>query len=37
MSLASISNAETVFDRLTPALFLALSFLVGAAVVGALA
>lgn len=37
MSLASISAAERIFDRLTPALFVALSLAVAAAVVGALA
>ncbi len=37
MSLASISAAERVFDRLAPALFVALSAMVGLAVIVALA
>ena len=37
MSLASLSAAERVFDRLTPALFVALSLTLAAALLGFLA
>jgi|TARA_B100001105_G_scaffold247943_1_gene233128 hypothetical protein len=37
MSLASLSAAERVFDRLTPALFVALSLALAAALLGFLA
>jgi hypothetical protein len=37
MSLASLSAAERVFDRLTPALFVVLSLTLAAALLGFLA
>ena len=37
MSLASLSAAERVFDRLTPALFVTLSLALAAALLGFLA
>lgn len=37
MSLASLSAAERVFDRLTPALFVALSLVLVGALLGAFA